>query len=65
MAFPFPNVPIKDQLASSVLESIGRLGAEVRMEYTVMDREELQAFLEMEAEGWTRYKPQSLNTVLR
>ena len=52
MAFPFPDVPIKDQLGSSVRDPIERLGAEVKMKHTVMSQEELQAFLKMEEDGW-------------
>ncbi len=52
MAFPFPNIPIKDQLVSSVREPIERVGAEVQMRYTIMNQEELQAFLKMEEGGW-------------
>jgi len=52
MALPFPNIPIKDQLASSVREPTERLGAEVQIRYTVMTQEEREAFLRMEREGW-------------
>ena len=52
MAFPFPNIPIKDQLVSSVREPIERVGGEVKMRYTIMNQEELQAFLKMEEAGW-------------
>jgi len=53
MAFPFPNIPIKDQLVSSIKEPIERVGAEVQMRYTIMNQDELQAFLKMEEAGWT------------
>jgi len=53
MALPFPNIPIIDQLVSSIKEPIEKLGVEVEVKQTVMSREELQAFLKMEGESWT------------
>jgi ATP-binding protein involved in chromosome partitioning len=53
MALPFPNIPIIDQLVSSIKEPIEKLGVEVEVKQTVMNQEELQAFLKMEGEGWT------------
>ena len=53
MALPFPNIPIIDQLVSSIKEPIEKLGVEVEVKQTVMSQEELQAFLKMEAEDWT------------
>ena len=53
MALPFPNIPIIDRLVSSIKEPIEKLGVEVEVKQTVMNHEELQAFLKMEAEGWT------------
>lgn len=53
MALPFPNIPIIDQLVSSIKEPIEKLGVEVEVKQTVMNQEELQAFLKMEEEGWT------------
>ena len=53
MALPFPGIPIKDQLISSIKEPIEKLDAELEVKQTVMSQEELQAFLKMEAEGWT------------
>ena len=52
MALPFPNIPIIDQLISSIKEPIEKLGADVEVKQTVMDHDELQAFLKMEKEGW-------------
>jgi metal-sulfur cluster biosynthetic enzyme len=52
MAFPFPGIPIGDYLVNSVREPIEKLGAEVEVEITVMDKEELEKFLAMEQEGW-------------
>jgi metal-sulfur cluster biosynthetic enzyme len=53
MTLPFPNIPIIDQLVSSIKEPIEKLGVEVEVKQTIMNQEELQAFLKMEEEGWT------------
>jgi len=52
LAFPFPNIPIRDQLIDSLREPIEGLGAEVEFKVTVMTQEELQRFLALEADGW-------------
>ncbi|RKZ08321.1 metal-sulfur cluster biosynthetic enzyme [bacterium] len=52
-AFPFPNIPIADQLIASVSEPIRELGIEVDVETTVMTPEEVERFLQMERESWT------------
>jgi len=52
MALPFLNIPIIDQLVSSIKEPIEKLGVEVEVKQTVMSQEELQAFLKMEEDGW-------------
>ena len=54
MALPFPNIPIIDQLVSSIKEPIEKLDVAVEVKQTVMNQEELQAFLKMEEEGWIR-----------
>ena len=53
MTLPFPNIPIIDQLVSSIKEPIEKLGVEVEVKQTIMNQEELQAFLKMEEAGWT------------
>ena len=53
MALPFPNIPIIDQLVSSIKKPIEKLGVEVEVKQTIMNPEELQAFLKMEEAGWT------------
>ena len=53
MALPFPNIPIIDQLVSSIKEPIEKLGVEVEVKQTIMNQKELQAFLKMEADDWT------------
>jgi len=52
LAFPFPNIPVKDHLINIVREPIEKLGVEVEMKATVMNQEELQRFLAMEQDAW-------------
>lgn len=52
MAFPFPNIPIKDMLIDSVKEPLKKLGLTVEIETTVMNEDELQKFLSLEQQGW-------------
>ena len=52
MAFPFPNVPIKDLLVNSVRGAIEGLAAAVEIKTVVMSREELQKFLALEKQNW-------------
>lgn len=52
LAFPFPNIPIKEQLINSIQELLNKQGLGVEIETTVMDEEELHKFLTMEQEAW-------------
>lgn len=52
LAFPFPEIPIKDYLINSIREPIKKLGAEVEVKIDVMNDEERQAFLAMEKKSW-------------
>lgn len=52
LAFPFPEIPIKDYLINSIREPIKKLGAEVEVKIDVMNDEERQAFLTMEKDAW-------------
>jgi metal-sulfur cluster biosynthetic enzyme len=52
LAFPFPNIPIEEQLIQSVREPLNRQGLAAEIGITVMDEEELHKFLAMEQEGW-------------
>lgn len=54
MALPFPGIPtqVKDYLVNSVVEQIKKLDVEVEVDVTIMNQEELQAFLDMEQESW-------------
>ncbi|MEN8117975.1 MAG: iron-sulfur cluster assembly protein [Bacteroidota bacterium] len=50
--FPFPNIPIADQLISSVEKPVNDM--ELKLEYIirVMTEEEKATFLQLEAEAW-------------
>ena len=54
MALPFPGIPtqVKDYLVNSVVEQIKKMDVEVEVDVTIMNQEELQAFLDMEQESW-------------
>jgi len=52
LAFPFPNIPIKDHIIHSVREPLQKLGAEIEVRLTVMNHDALQKFLAMEQEAW-------------
>lgn len=54
MALPFPGIPtqVRDYLVNSVVEQIKKLDVEVEVDVTIMNQEELQAFLDMEQESW-------------
>lgn len=54
MALPFTGIPtqVKDYLVNSVVEQIKKLDVEVEVDITIMNQEELQAFLDMEQESW-------------
>lgn len=51
-AFPFPNIPIAEQLISSV--AIKAKGMNLVFNYTtrVMNQEERERFLQLEGEAW-------------
>lgn len=50
--FPFPNIPIEDILINSTAEPILARGVEFEYEIQLMNEEEKQNFLMMEAKGW-------------
>lgn len=52
MAFPFPNIPIGNQLVWSVKEPLEKFGLDVKVKTVVMNQEELQNFLKKEGENW-------------
>jgi len=51
-AFPFPNIPIADQLINSISEPIVSLGFDFRYSVVVMTEEEKKKFLSMEMKAW-------------
>jgi len=52
IALPFANIPIKDQLISSVKTALEDLGAKVEIKITLMTQEEIQKFLDLEKKNW-------------
>jgi len=52
LAFPFPNIPIGEQLIKSIREPLDKQSLAVEIGITVMDEEEVHKFLAMEQEGW-------------
>jgi len=52
MAYPFPSIPIKDYLENSVKKALGKMKIAAEIKSTVMDQNELQAFLALEKEHW-------------
>lgn len=51
-AFPFPNIPIADQLINSIKKPVTNLGAEFNFQVVIMTEEERQSFLKLEASAW-------------
>jgi len=56
MAFPFPDIPIKDQLIKSVKDPLEKMNLNVEVKTVVMNKEELQNFLKKEEENWIGMK---------
>ncbi len=52
IAFPVPNIPIRDMIVNSVREPIARLGVECQIKETIMDPTEREAFLDKEQKNW-------------
>ena len=50
--FPFPNIPIKDQLVHSIESVLSEKKYKLEYEIRVMTEEEKQDFLKKESEGW-------------
>ncbi|MEN8124503.1 MAG: iron-sulfur cluster assembly protein [Bacteroidota bacterium] len=51
-AFPFPNIPIAEQLIYSVYEPIKELGVDFDYSTDDMTEDEKAKFMQLEAEGW-------------
>jgi len=52
IAFPFPDIPIKDEIVNSVREPIAKLGVKCEIKETIMNQQERETFLEKEQENW-------------
>ena len=52
MALPFLGIPISDYLVHSVQEVVTKLGVEIEVNLTEMNKEERDAFMAMAQEGW-------------
>ena len=52
IAFPIPNIPIRDMILNSVKEPIARLGAECQIKEMIMTPKEREAFLDKEQKNW-------------
>ncbi|MHA1769922.1 MAG: iron-sulfur cluster assembly protein [Candidatus Thorarchaeota archaeon] len=52
MAFPFPGIPIANQLVSSVRRPLETLGVEVEISTSLMNEEEKNRFLVIEHAKW-------------
>lgn len=52
LAFPFANIPIKDYLIMSVKVPLEKMGLKVDVKTTVMNKEEVERFLDMEDKHW-------------
>lgn len=50
--FPFPNIPIADQLIGSIEKPIQDLGLLCVYKETVMNEEEKARFIQMEVKSW-------------
>ena len=51
-AFPFPNIPIADQLINSVKTAVEPLGLNLKHSTRIMDEEEKAVFMQLETENW-------------
>jgi len=51
-AFPFPNIPIADQLLNSIAIPVNHLGLKFKHKIVLMTDEERDKFMRMESEAW-------------
>jgi len=51
-AFPFPNIPIGNQLIDSISSPIKSLGFDFKYSIVVMTEEEKSKFMKMETDAW-------------
>ncbi|MBN1526412.1 MAG: DUF59 domain-containing protein [Candidatus Omnitrophica bacterium] len=52
IAFPVPNVPIRDRIIESVRKPIADLGAECEIRETIMTEQDRGIFLDKEQKNW-------------
>jgi len=50
--FPFPNIPIADQLINSIAQPIKSIDLDMKYTVVIMTEDEKQKFLQMETEAW-------------
>jgi metal-sulfur cluster biosynthetic enzyme len=50
--WPFPNIPIRDQIINSVKSALNSMGLELEYSERIMNEEEKQKFLELEKKYW-------------
>lgn len=58
LAYPFEDIPIKEYLIMSVKVPLQKMGLEVDIKETVMNEDESEKFLKMEAKHWKGKKRQ-------
>ena len=52
IAFPVPNIPIRNIIINSVKEAITKLGAKCQIKETLMSQREHEIFLDKEQKNW-------------
>ena len=52
IAFPVPNIPIRNIIINSVKEAIAKLGAKCQIKETLMSQQEREIFLDKEQKNW-------------
>ena len=50
--FPFPDIPIANDLISSIEEPMRKMGFDFKYSIRTMDADEKANFMKMEQEGW-------------
>jgi len=53
LAFPFENIPIKDDLIRIVKKPLSGLKMDIEIKIITMNEKELQKFLNLEQKNWT------------
>jgi len=52
IAFPVPNIPIRDMIINSVKKPVTKLGVECEIKEMIMTPKEREAFLDKEQKNW-------------